>query len=285
MESRYSKSFFIVVLLSFSLGIPLTAFANLNEEFKQSLQKLRSRSISKGNFKELGALEAQCLNLVKDHNSPPEKSMIYATIALIYSSKGYRLSDEGKAKIAKTIEYGKKATAHSIADVLISCKVHGRLSDAIIIKAKQGPKDKFAEARREAIIPCLKGLKIALDNNAPKERPELPPQIPVPNDIGPDKEARRKRIEEYKKQFTERKQLYEHLRVLYNERRALANRCVTIYSGEPYDPQEFRNYAQKILVGYEDVINELVEQIEKRNAEHERRKAGSSGSQVPKSTK
>ncbi|MHC4752199.1 MAG: hypothetical protein ACYTFW_20295 [Planctomycetota bacterium] len=46
-----------------------------------------------------------------------------------------------------------------------------------------------------------------------------------------------------------------------------------MYSEEPYDTQELREYAQKILIGYDEVVNELIVQVEKRISEKERWKA------------
>jgi len=199
--------------------------------------------------------------------------MIYATVALVYSNKGYRFSNGGESKLAKALEYGKKAIENPIPDVLISCRVHGRLADAIIIKAKRGQKIYFAEARRAAIVPCLKGLKLALDNKAPKKRPEMPPPMFVPHILTQHKgPAYKKAMEKYKNQLAQWKQ-YRHLCALYKERNTLTRRCITFYSNEPCDTQEFRKYAQKILVGYEGVVNHMVGQIEKRIQEKERRQA------------
>jgi len=279
MESRYLKLFSVVGagMVIFLLGLPRTSCANLDEEFKKQLQKIRGKSIMKGSLKNLETLEVQCLKLIKDHNSPTEKGMIYATVALVYSGKGYRLSNEGETKLAKTLEYGKKAIEHPIPDVLINCRVHGELTGAMFIKARRGPKNKFAEARRAAIVPCLKGLKLALDNKAPKKRPDLPPPMLVPHILTPHKgPAYEKAMEKYAKQLAEWKR-YKYLCKLQLERWALAKQCKTIYSEEPYDTQEFRKYAQKILVGYEEAVNDLIGQIEKRIQDKERRRAELAG--------
>ncbi len=275
MKSRYLKLFSVVGagMVILLLGLPRTTCANLDEEFKKQLLRIRNKSISTDTLEGRALLEENCLKLVKDHNSPTGKGMIYATITLLYSRKGLRLPNENETRLAKIFEYGKKAIEQPIPDVLISCEVHGRLAGAMFVKAKEGPQEKFAETRREAIIPCLKGLKLALYNKAPKKRPEMPPPMFVPNILTPHKgPAYKKARENYKKQLAQWKQ-YRHLCALYKERNALTRRCVTFYSNEPCDTQEFRKYAQKILVGYEDVVNDLVGQIEKRIQEKERRRA------------
>ncbi len=136
--------------------------------------------------------------------------------------------------------------------------MYGRLTDAIIIDGMEGPADKWSEVRRAAIVPCLKGLKLALDNKAPKERPEPPPAIVVPNIITPatgnsHQEARRK----YEEQLATRKR-YDHLESLYVQRWAMMHRCKTLYSRQPDDPNEFRAYARKMLTGHDEALNDVI---------------------------
>ena len=274
MKPRYFKllsraSGIVLILLP---GLGRVAFGDLNEEFRKQLLRIRSKGIEASTLKDYEALEAQALSLLEDHNTPTEKGMIYATICWAYSAAGYGRSDEGEAKLSKTIKYGKQAIEHPIPDVLVSCRVHGNLAGAMFVKARNGPQERFADARREAIAPCLKGLKIALDNKAPKERPKPPPPIFVPHSITPNKESRKKELAEYERQLAEWKE-FRHFYALQVERHALAAQCITFYSQEPYDTQEFQEHAQKILVGHDEAINDLIVQIEKRIHEEEIRRA------------
>ncbi|MHC4558143.1 MAG: hypothetical protein ACYS80_12665 [Planctomycetota bacterium] len=90
--------------------------------------------------------------------------------------------------------------------------------------------------------------------------------------ITPNKEALKKELAENERQRAEWKH-FRHLCSLQRERNTLTRRCLTMYSEEPYDTQELREYAQKILIGYDEVVNELIVQVEKRISEKERWKA------------
>jgi len=140
----------------------------------------------------------------------------------------------------------------------------------MFVKAMEGPQERFAEVRREAIVICLKGLKVALDNKAPKERPDPPPPMVITHIITPNKELYEKEEAKYKKQLAEWEK-FRHLYELYNKRNTLTRNCLTMYSVKQCDTQELREYAQKILVGYKDVVNDLVGKVEKRISSRKRR--------------
>jgi len=277
MKSRYSKSFSVlgVVMVIFSLGLPCVACGDLDENFEKQLLRIRNKSVSTDTLEERALWEENCLKLIKDHNSPTEKGMIYATVTLLYARKGLTLPNEKETRFAKIFGYGKKAIEHPIPDVLISCEVHGRLAGAMFVKAREGPRERFAEGRREAIVTCLKGLKVALDNKAPRERPDFPPPMFVPHIITPNKGPKyQEAMAKYRKQLAEWER-FRYLCKLYNERHALTSQCVTFYSEKPYDTEELREYAQKILAGYEDVVNDVVGQLEKRISTRKRRLSSS----------
>lgn len=273
MKSRYSKSFSVIgaVMAIFLLGFPRVTYGDMNENFKKQLLKIRNKSISTDTLEERELWEENCLKLIKDHNSPTEKGMIYATVTLLYARKGLTLPSEKETRFAKIFEYGKKAIEHPIPDVLINCEVHDRLAGAMFVKAMEGPKERFAEGRREAIVICLKGLKVALDNKAPKERPDFPPPMLVPHMITQNKGPKyQEAMAKYKKQLAEWEKFW-NLSELYNKRNTLTRNCLTMYSVKQCDTQELREYAQKILVGYKDVVNDLVGKVEKRISARKRR--------------
>jgi hypothetical protein len=277
MKSRYSKSFSVVgaVIVILSVGFLRVASGDTNENFKKQLLRIRSKGIEASTLKDSEALEAHALDLLKDHNTPTEKGMIHAAICLGYSAKGYSSSNERGVRLGKTIEYGKKALQNPLPDVQLSCRVHGSVAGAMFIKAREGPPERFAEGRREAIVTCLKGLKVALDNKAPRERPDFPPPMFVPHIITPNKGPKyQEAMAKYRKQLAEWER-FRYLCKLYNERHALTSQCVTFYSEKPYDTEELREYAQKILAGYEDVVNDVVGQLEKRISTRKRRLSSS----------
>jgi hypothetical protein len=250
----------VIAIFSVSRGI---ASADPNEVLKKQLMEIRAggRTIAEDS----AALESRALQLIRDHNTPSEKGMIYATIASVYSDRGFGSSDEGQRRAGKTIEYAKKALDYPL-DVLTACRVYGRLTGGLSATGMRGaPKDRWREVRREAVVPCLKGLKLALDNKAPRERPKPPPQVPIPS--GPTFDERV--LEEWKRKHEGHAlavKQYWYLSELYEQRWALTQRCAGLYSSEPYDLEEFRSYAQKYLGGHDEVVKDLVQLVESRIA-------------------
>jgi len=269
MRPTYSDPFSVIraVMAVLLLGFARVACGHINEDFEKQLLRIRNKSVSTDTLEERALWEENCLELIKDHNSPAEKGIIYATVTLLYARSGLTLPNQKETRFAKTFQYGKKAIEHPIPDVLISCEVHGRLAGAMFVKAREGPQERFAESRREAIVICLKGLKLALDNKAPKERPDPPPPMFVPHMITPNKGAKyQEAMAKYKKQLAQWKK-FRHLSRLHNQRSTLTHRSVIMYSVKQYDTEELREYATQILGGYEDVVNDLVGQVQKRISE------------------
>lgn len=232
-----------------------------NGVLRKSLMEIRAggRTIAENP----AALESRALQLIKDHNTPSEKGMIYATIASVYSDRGFGPGDEGKTRASKTVEYARKALENPLG-VLTACRMYGRLTDGLNAASRgQVPNDRWPEARREAIVPCLKGLKLALDNKVPKERPTPPPRVPLPNILGGGGRAGEEKRRKYEEYLTAYRG-YRYLDELYEERWALTQQCAGLYSSEPYDVEEFRSYAQKILVGHDEEVTELVQFVQGR---------------------
>ncbi|HDL64122.1 MAG TPA: hypothetical protein ENH12_01890 [Proteobacteria bacterium] len=123
-----------------------------------------------------GELEIECLKLLKKFDSPEDKGEIYATVAFIYSDKGYNpLAGDITGQLSKTIEYCKKALEYPL-NVVTACQIYSSWADALQIKYRNTDGGKFATARRQIIIPCLEGLKLILDNKVPEKRQPPPPR-------------------------------------------------------------------------------------------------------------
>lgn len=242
-----------------------------NEQLSQRLAAIRSQN--KGEGTDWGKLEAECLKLVQDHNSPEEKGKIYATIARIYAEKGYCSRED--VRIPKALEYSKKALQYPL-EVTTACGMYGRWTGSLMVTYWSYPEEEFIKVRQEAIVPCLIGLKLALDNKAPKEYPEAPPPLGK-YDIHPEKgpiyeEAVRKQ----KQQLAARKK-WQFEAELYHQRKALTQICVSLYSHKPYATDELKSLAQKILKNYDAVVNELVAEVEAEIARIEERTVSNQG--------
>ena len=232
---------------------------------KLAQQLARIRSQNKGEGTDWGKLEAECLTLVQDHNSPEEKGKIYATIALIYAEKGY--SSREDVRIPKALKYCKKALQYPL-DVRTACEMYGRWTGSLMVTYWSYPEEEFVKLRQEAIIPCLTGLRLALDHNAPKEYPKTPP--PVGKYDSPDDEELMKK---HKQELAARKK-WEFESELYFQRKVLTQICVSLYSHKPYNTDELKNFAEQILKNYDDAVKELLAQVGAQIAQ----KAQNSGS-------
>lgn len=254
------------IVMSFAtlwLFAPGIMWADPNDALARRLTRIRADSRAASVDK--AALESRCLELLADYNTPSQRGKIYAAVAAAYSERGFGVSTDRATSIAKTIEFATKALDCPL-DVPTACHMYGRMTDALIASGKEAPADKWPQIRRAAIVPCLKGLKLALDNKAPRERPQSPPKVTVPNIIRiggtqTDQERRRR----YEEQLEARRQ-YDRMEELYSQRRVLTQLCAALYARPPYDSDEFRTYAQQILVGQDEGLSEIIrcvnEQIE-----------------------
>jgi len=219
---------------------------------------IRIISQDKGNGTNIQNQEDQCLSLLSDYNSPEDKGKIYAKIAFIYSSHGY--SSPNDIRIKKTGEYCRKALDYPL-DLLTTCETYTRLSGSEIGPYIDAPETEFIKARKESIITCLKGLKLVLDSNAPKEWRQPPGVFKyVVNDDNPDYN---RIVQEHERQIEARRHS-EIENKLFILRRALIDRCVVLYAHKPYDTEEFVKYAQDALKGHEDAVEEIIAKIDEK---------------------
>lgn len=229
-------------------------------ELEKELAKIAA--MNKGEGTDHAVLEAECLELMKDHNSPEDIGKIYAKIALIYSGKGY--SSPNDIRIAKTTEYCKKALELPL-DVITACEMNGRLAGSMIAWFQTLPPSKVVELRREAIVFCLNGLKIALDNNAPKEHLPPPPGVGK-YDVGSNDPDYEKFTKKHEQQVAEREK-WKLENNLYIQRQVLTGLGVSLYSHEPYDINELEKFARDTLKGHDDAVNEMLTKVNERIAQ------------------
>lgn len=234
--------------------------AEPDEELERRLGAIRSKTIGKRvttDWQTWEKAEAQLRDLIKDYNSPIEKGKIYTTIARMYSQSGWRSSED--PRIPKAIKYCKEALQYPL-DVIDACEMHGRLAGAMV-RYRDHTEEEFVKMRQEAITYCLTGLKLALDHNAPKDYPEPPPRMTVYHVIPEKGPIYEEAVRKNKEQLAAHKK-WQFLEELYFQRKALTQRCVSLYSHKPYDIDQFKSIAEKILKGHEPVVKELVAEVE-----------------------
>ena len=226
------------------------------------LQAIRGDAIDVSGAERASALETQFLALVVDHNSPEEKGMIYAAIALECGGQGSRDPNDRDMLLGKTIEYANRALDCPL-ETVTRCTVYHRLGGAMLLKGRFSAKDQWEQARRDSASILLAGLKLALENGAPAEWPAPPEQVVFPyNYIAPEKTPAQMEAERRYEEYMEADRAYRRLYDLFNERSALTQNLVNAYGREPYDPGEFRTLAEKELAGYDEVVDDIVSQIE-----------------------
>ena len=256
---RYIKFVLLTGIFAYLVCISSSQASSIEsqERLKQQLARIRSKNRGKGTNWE--KLETECLALIKDYNSPPDKGRIYATIARIYAEKGYSSSSED-VRIPNAIKYSKKALQHPLEEIT-ACEMYGRWAGALIVKYSKSAESEFVKRRREAIIPCLTGLKLALDNKAPKKRKKVPP-VDMLSFHGPKTHPiYQKLLKEHNEQLAKRRKAML-LNELYFQRWALTRICATLYSRKPYNMDELKSYADKALKNYKEDVNDLIAEVQ-----------------------
>ncbi|MBN2456452.1 MAG: hypothetical protein JXB29_07975 [Sedimentisphaerales bacterium] len=260
MFKGYDLKCQLVLAVALLSTISITGFSmevnDPNEILQKRLAEISVRN--KGKETDLTKLETDCLALIQDYNSPAQKGKIYAEIAKTYSKKGF--DGRNDVRITKAVNYCKKALEQPL-DVITACEMHGRLTDSMIVSFRTLPQSQFVELRREAVVFCLNGFKIALDNNAPKEQ-QPSPAVGIYN-IEPNDPDYKKVMEKYQAELADQKK-WEFESKLYFQRQVLTELCVCLYSHKPYDTDELEKFARDSLRGHEDVVDELMAKVHER---------------------
>jgi len=256
-DPRIRCSFVLAAIGAISLLVVCSTTSSGGQSTPLDADLARIRHSDRWRGVDLPELEARCLKLIADHNSPREKGKIHATIALIYSEGGYKSSED--PRLPKTAAYARKALEYPL-DVLTACQMYGSWVDSVSIPSRKYEREQFARMRQNAIVLCLKGLKLALDSGAPKERRPLP-DVPRLH-ISPEHPQYSQMMEDRRQRVAAREKA-ESENALYVQRWALSRRCITLYSRAPYDVEQFRSEGRKVLAGYDRVVAEIAVEIEK----------------------
>jgi hypothetical protein len=231
-----------------------------NEILQQRLDKIIGGN--KGEISGLDKLETDCLALLDDYKSPAQKGKIYAQIAVTYSQHRFTLKNNGGIPIAKSIEYSKKALDLPL-DVITSCEMYGTLASSMVAESSKS-EDQFVELRREAIVFCLKGLKLALDNNAPDVFPSVP-AVGIYH-ISPKSPNYERMMKKHQEEVNARKK-WEFEYQLYMQRQDLVGLCRAMYLHKPYNLNEFQQFSQTILKDHTKVSDDIASEIQRTSSQ------------------
>ena len=199
------------------------------------------------------ALETECLDLIATYTSPSEKGKIYSTLAFIYSDRGYGPHDDPNLA-GKALKYSIKALEYPL-DPLTACYMYTRGSDALIVQSRHEPNKPLLDIREEAVDLCLKGLKLALENEAPKEYPTLPDWAAR---ISVSQGTPFSRVVRLHNNQINAREKWLFKTEFCGLRQGLFSRCVSLYSRKSYDRETFQKKVREILIKHEETINELI---------------------------
>ena len=202
---------------------------------------------------ELAELESECLNLIPDHNSPADKGKIYATMAFLYSDRGYGPDDDPNMA-GKAYQYSMMALDYPL-EPMTACYMYSRGSDAIVARLSHDPNTPIVGGRETAIDLCLKGLKHALDNEAPNECQKSPGPL---RRYGVAPGAPLRRFTQWNNPQIEARERWLYETEFCGLRRGLFDRCLSLYSHQPYDRDTFESKVRQTLKGYDQTAGELI---------------------------
>jgi hypothetical protein len=222
-------------LLTVAVALSLAAALTRAETLKEQLYAIdQMRAFDKTPFE---AVEKKADVLLKEFSSPEDQALIYFTVAEVYAQSGQVMPQ-------KTSEYAKKAVSAGL-DPTRSMLAYLYWGDSIQVLHRGVGGAALADARREAVMPYLLGLKVAVEQKVPDEVQD-PPILRVPP-AGPDdsaivKEERRRYAQELAR--WERTRLYQDLakyRQLHTEQIAY------MYSRLPFATNELESLAKDVL--------------------------------------
>jgi len=214
-------------------------------------------------YPELAKRESECLNLIPDHNAPSDQGKIYATMAFLYSDRGYGPDDDPNMA-AQAFRYSMKALEYPL-EPLTACYMYTRGSDALVAQSRSDPNQTFEEAREQAADLCLKGLKLALDNNAPRESPPSPgPATSLTSTPGTPVES----LVEWHNRRIEARERWLYETEFSGLRQGLFRRCIMLSPRKPHNREMFRKKVQKILEDRAHTAAELIAALDAHNAKN-----------------
>ncbi len=207
-------------------------------------------------------LEEEYLSLLEVATSPEEQGLVYAHIVWLYSSNG----TNPQPNVVET--YCQEALTHPLP-VDVAALMYSRWSSALSRRYMQDWRgSRHSVARRRIIAPVLDGLKLVLDNGAPKERVELPAVGKYNIAAPPDSPALQRARQRHAEQMAAR-QTAERLDSLKFYRGIFVQQCINLYLREPADPDELTRLATEALADHPEALQDLLDQLAAAVAENE----------------
>lgn len=253
-RGRVKRNLLATVLFAFAC----TGFAARADELDKQLYELRSKwedyvewtADGRFEYKNLGQLEKQYLDLTREYSSGADVGRIYFDLMDLYCQSV-------RTNSASVIRYARETLRYPLDDTL-KIRAHIYLGDALGLNNRgvRGPLQ--PEARRDAALAYLDGLKIALAHNIPAQQVERPRVDRFSGRVS-DPEAYKALLKEREEQLaaSQRAVFINHM-VLHRD--TCVMQVISLYSREPYDTEELRRIATDVLED-EDAVSDLVEKV------------------------
>ncbi|MCY2951884.1 MAG: hypothetical protein NTU53_07885 [Planctomycetota bacterium] len=215
------------------LAIVFSAQAGFAETFGETLYRIdQMRAAHKTPFDQV---EQEAATLLRKHPRLEDQALIYYTVAEVYAQSG-------QVTPAKTVEFCQKALQCPL-EPMRKLQLYIYWGDAIQVMNAGVVGSNLAAARRQAVIPYLKGLKETLHLNLPLQTPEIPAVAPMPSPNTPDYQEA---LRIYQAQISDR-ELAMRQRDMIRHRDTLSDQIVFMYSRMPFAPQELKSLATASL--------------------------------------
>ena len=167
----------VSVMLPVAVAICLAgvAFADDDEPTPLDRELFRVNGMRAGEDTPYDKVEAECQRLLKDYKQPEEHGRIYFTLVHVYVQSG---ADQPE-QLATCVQWAKKATEFPLdpENQQLAYVYWGDALQMLAQKKRIGRSDEgWPAARREAVMPYLRGLKALLKYDLP-ERPSEPDAV------------------------------------------------------------------------------------------------------------
>jgi len=217
-----------------------------NSRGPDSLHQLAVRLVDLGcqtcdSEEDVARLAGEHLKLLEHFDSPEAKREVYANLAELYVAATEYNPDHAD----RAAEFFKKAFQYPGMDILGACRRYRLWSRALVSDYYHRGEEEYAAARRRAIIPCLRGLKLVLDNRIVGSIEGLPPVAhDWPRPQTPEEwDAYRDRF--YRECQRRNAGVQRMLEVYRGELLELAT---SLYADRPHDDDELQQFARDILL-------------------------------------
>lgn len=200
------------------------------------------------------SLEKKCLALLNQYTAAPDRGRIYAQIALIYAQAGLKDPD-------KTAAYCKRALEYPL-DTTTGVQMYMFWADALQVKSAGVSKEDFVVARIEMVTKSLRGLKLILQENPPKEVQPVPAVDRFDCTGLDDDPICRELAQKKKEQIAARERIMLH-NTLVHDRTSLTEKIVELNAHDPVDIDGLRALAWRVLEDKE-TVEELGQRVQRR---------------------